>query len=167
MQLRGAIASLLGAGVSDAVDIRDLGGFDFVRVLQQVEGSEALRRDPRADPRVKELRRCGYTRDGVLAVLEFGLERGIADPIEASRAYEEENPPPTTVAKGGGRWDFLYVPQESQKLPDTTALFQSQGNDDRWLAQSVAQTLSQIRQGHVEVAQFDHAYRGYEFAAAK
>jgi hypothetical protein len=86
-------------------------------------------------------RRSGYTDDGLKALEEFKAEHGILDYEDAIAAYERRNPPPTPVATGGNRWDFLQVPEA--EAPDLKPLLE--GNDDAWLNKTITQTLREVR----------------------
>ena len=86
-------------------------------------------------------RRSGYTTDGIKDLEEFKAERGILDYEDAIAAYERRNPPPTPVATGGNRWDFLSVPEA--EMPDLKPLIE--GNEDAWLNKTITQTLREVR----------------------
>ena len=86
-------------------------------------------------------RKSGYTDDGLKALEEFKAERGILDYEDAIAAYERRNPPPTPVATGGSRWDFLSVPES--EAPDLKPLLE--GNEDAWLNKTITQTLREVR----------------------
>jgi len=88
-------------------------------------------------------RKAGYTADGLKSLEDFKAEAGILDYEDAIAAYERRNPPPTPVATGGNRWDFLSVPET--ELPDLKPLFE--GNEDAFLNKTIASTLRDIRQG--------------------
>ena len=86
-------------------------------------------------------RKSGYTADGLKALEEFKAEHGILDYEDAIAAYERRNPPPTPVATGGSRWDFLSVPEA--EAPDLKPLLE--GNEDAWLNKTITQTLRDVR----------------------
>jgi hypothetical protein len=110
----------------------------YAQVMRAVDAAS------KADPRLKEFRAQGYTEEGIDAVLQLGLDRGIDDPREAAEAYERAFPRPTMVATSGGRWSGLVAPAEPDHL-DLADLMQSQGNDERWTAKAVASTLRRVR----------------------
>ncbi len=90
----------------------------------------------------KVARAQGYTDDGLKALEEFKAEAGILDYEDAIAAYERRNPPPTPVATGGSRWDFLSVPEAEE--PDLKPLIE--GNEDAFLNKTIAETLRIERQ---------------------
>lgn len=100
----------------------------------------ALERDLAAGRKIA--RDQGYTADGLKQLEEFKAEHGILDYEDAIAAYERRNPPPTPIATGGSRWDFLNVPEA--EAPDLKPLLE--GNDDAFLNKTIADTLRMERQ---------------------
>jgi hypothetical protein len=112
---------------------------------------------PREDPRLRELRRQGWTEDGI----DLLLARG-SDPLKAAAEYEAEHPPPTAVTSSSGRWEGLVAPPEPDLAADIRPLLASGGRDDRWTREAVKSTLRQMRAVD-DVARFDTAFPGFEF----
>jgi hypothetical protein len=88
-------------------------------------------------------RRSGYDADGLKVLEEFKAEQGILDYGDAIAAYERRFPPPTPVATGGNRWDFLSVPES--EAPDLKPLLESNGDSEAWLNKTIQQTLRDVR----------------------
>lgn len=106
---------------------------------EEHEKISGLERDLAAGRQIA--RAAGYTADGLKELEEFKAEAGILDYGDAIAAYERRNPPPTPVATGGNRWDFLSVPES--ELPDLKPLLE--GNEDAFLNRTISQTLRDIR----------------------
>jgi hypothetical protein len=117
----------------------------FVRVMAHVDSASAQRASPKNHPGLKELRRQGFTDEGIDQVLAYGGEHGLTDPIEAMHAYQAAYPPPEPVLTRGGRWDGLVVRPEPDISDDLTALLVSGGNDEQWTSRAVSQTLRRVR----------------------
>jgi hypothetical protein len=115
----------------------------FVKVMQHVDAATLSKASPKADPRLGELRKAGFTPEGIDQVREFGSARGLTDPIEAMHAYEAQHPVPTMVVTPRSRFQGLNVARPA-RVPDMAELL-ANSNDDRWLDNAIGETLKEMR----------------------
>jgi hypothetical protein len=106
MALRDALGRFLSPKpVEETTESLVVDGNFLNEVWRYVEEHSARVAPREDDPRLKELRRQGWTEDGIDLLLSRGN-----DPLKAAQQYEAEHPPPTAVASSGSRWHGLVVP---------------------------------------------------------
>jgi hypothetical protein len=94
------------------------------------------------DDGIRELRRTGWTDDGIKAVEKLMDEKGILD-VEIAAAYHEKQHPPQAPAMPGssGGWNFMEsVTEDSDK--DLNAMIQAFGAKDEIKADRIASSLA-------------------------
>ena len=95
------------------------------------------------DNQKAQLRRAGWTDEGIEAVAAHAQERGIPD-LEVAAAHYEKLHPPAEIAKpGGGGWNFFDQKPEEDKFVD--AMVASRGDDAVALDREINAALTEFR----------------------
>lgn len=86
------------------------------------------------------------TEDGLKAVEDMMVKKGIADHEDAWIIFEKMNPPPTPAisSSGSGPWGFMEQPDDSLDK-NFKALIDSRGQDDRALNSLINSALDEAR----------------------
>lgn len=91
-----------------------------------------------------DLKRQGWTEDGLKGVRELMDKHGILDPEIAASHYEKLHPPPTPATPGGnGAWNFMEMPSEDDV--DLKKLIETKGESTPLLDKMVRETLAETR----------------------
>jgi hypothetical protein len=94
----------------------------------------------------QRLRDRGVTEEGLKAVEDMMVKKGIADHDDAWIIFERTNPPatPAISSSGSGPWDFMGQPDEALDK-NFKALIDSRGEDERALNNLVNSALNEVR----------------------
>lgn len=91
-----------------------------------------------------DLKRQGWTEQGIKGVQELMEKYGIVDPEIAASHYEKLHPPATPAMPGGtGAWNFLEMPAEDDV--DLKKLIETKGESAPLLDKMVRETLAETR----------------------
>lgn len=98
----------------------------------------------RIDSGFAELRRDGWTQEGLDGVRKLMDDEGIMNPRIAADHFEKLHPPsaPATPS-GSGAWNFMEAPADNDA--NYNALLQSQGKNDQVLNKMAHDALNEVR----------------------
>lgn len=88
--------------------------------------------------------RAGYTKEGLEALENFMVEKGIADHEVAMPAFERINPPSAPISASKSGFDLLQQ-SVSDATEEMKKLIESRGQDRGAVNSLVAKTLSEVR----------------------
>jgi len=113
---------------------------------QQERDAENKRNElkTRVDTGIANLRRQGWTDEGIKAVEKLMEDKGILDPLDAAAIYEKHNPPPAPTTPSGGAWNFPEIPKDGGDLFEK-ALLDSKGQNDLIAEREAMNVLNEIR----------------------
>lgn len=96
----------------------------------------------------RKLRERGVTEEGLKAVEDMMVKKGIADHEDAWIIFERTNPPATPVisSTGSGPWGFMDQPDESLDK-NFKSLIDSRGQDERAVNSLIESALNEARGG--------------------
>jgi hypothetical protein len=89
------------------------------------------------------LRKEGYTDEGVKAVEKIMEEKGLLDVMDAVAIFERNNPPPTPATPGVGSWGFSDMNGESDK--NIQDLITTRGQNDQIADRMAREALNEFR----------------------
>lgn len=93
---------------------------------------------------IAELRRTGWTEDGIKAVEKLMDEKGLLDPLDAAAIHEKAHPPSAVASPSGvGGWNFaegIAAEDPLKKLLDT------KGKNDLVVDKMASDVLNEFRQ---------------------
>lgn len=91
-----------------------------------------------------QLRRNGWTDEGLKAVEDLMHQKGLLDPLDAAAIYERDHPPavPATPS-GSGNWDFLSGVQQGED--DLKKLIDSRGESSALIDKMARDALNEVR----------------------
>ncbi len=93
---------------------------------------------------LKELRRDGWTEEGIEGVKKLMDEKGILDPLDAAAIFEKHHPaPPPATPSGHGAWGFMDNVNEGEK--DLKALIDTKGENNPLVDRMAREALNEIR----------------------
>ena len=98
----------------------------------------------RVDQGIADLRRQGWTDDGIKAVEKLMEDKGILDPLDAAAIYEKHNPPPMPTTPVGGAWNFPEIPKDGGNGYEK-ALLETKGQNDLIVEREALNVLNEIR----------------------
>lgn len=95
---------------------------------------------------LRELRRTGWTADGIAAVEKLMDEKGILD-VAIAAAYHEKQHPPTNVSMPGstGGWNFMEAVTADESDADLKKLIETKGEVDGVVNHIAHKALTEIR----------------------
>lgn len=100
--------------------------------------------DTRMKAGLQQLRRDGWTEEGVKAVEKIMEDQGILDPEIAAAYYEKKNPPPAPMTPGGtGAWNFMELPSDGSA--DLKKLIETRGESDLVINKLANDALNEVR----------------------
>jgi len=93
---------------------------------------------------IAQLRRDGYTDEGIAAIETLMQEKGLLDPIDAAAIYEKAHPPqaPATPS-GSGAWNFAEGITDDQA--DIKKLLDTKGGNDLVVENMARNVLNEVR----------------------
>lgn len=109
------------------------------------EKQEKLRAlDGQVESGFAQLRRDGYTQEGLAEVRKIMDEKGILDPAIAAAYFEKLHPPPTVVTPVGaiGSWNFTDTSDGSD---DVKKLLETQGRSEPLADKMAMAALADVR----------------------
>ena len=93
---------------------------------------------------LNDLRRAGWTDDGIKGVEKIMEEKGILDPAVAAAFFEKQHPPQTPVKPGGsGAWNFMDMPAEGDD--DLKKLVETKGQNEGLTQKMAIDALNEVR----------------------
>lgn len=94
---------------------------------------------------IAQLRREGWTDEGIAAVETLMQEKGLLDPLDAAAIHEKHHPPqaPATPS-GSGAWNFAEGVTDDQA--DLKKLLDSKGGNDLVVENMAKNILNEVRQ---------------------
>jgi hypothetical protein len=96
------------------------------------------------DAGIAELRRSGWTDEGIEGVKKVMQEKGLLDPLDAAIIFEKSHPPQSPVTPGGsGAWDFMSLPKDGDD--DLKKLVESKGENAQLLDKMAYDALAEVR----------------------
>lgn len=96
------------------------------------------------DSGMANLRRAGWTDEGLVEIRKVMDEKGILDPEVAAAYYEKQHPPQEPVTpRGHGGWNFVENVQDGEK--DLQALLNSKGQSESLADKMARETLQELR----------------------
>ena len=91
-----------------------------------------------------QLRRDGWTEEGITGVEKIMEERGLLDPLDAAAIFEKQHPPQMPVTPSGtGAWGFLDNVKDTEA--DLKKLIETRGESASLLDKMTHEALSEIR----------------------
>lgn len=98
------------------------------------------------DDGIRELRRTGWTDDGVKAVEKLMDEKGILDPLDAAAIHEKHHPPASVSMPGStGGWNFMDSVTADETDADLKKLIETKGEVDGVVNHIAHKALTEIR----------------------
>lgn len=122
---------------------------DYVAQQEKDKADEAKQRKMDAlnasiSTGIAQLKREGWTPDGIKGVEALMEEKGILDPMDAAAIYEKAHPPQVPVTPhGSGAWNFMSQPTEGQD--DLKKLIESRGENEQLLSKMTADAINEVR----------------------
>lgn len=99
----------------------------------------------RQNAAISQLRRSGYTDEGVAAVQKLMEDKGLLDVDDAVAIFEKANPPQIPVTPGGiGSWGFTDMSGDADK--SIQDLIASKGNSEQIADRMARDALTEFRQ---------------------
>ena len=96
------------------------------------------------DKQKADLRRRGFTDDGIRKIEEHALAESIPNLRAAANDYLAQNPPPAPEAPSGfGSWDFFGEAREKDTYVEK--MIEARGDNDGLLNKEIAATLTEFR----------------------
>lgn len=94
---------------------------------------------------IAELRRNGWTEEGIAGVRKIMDDEGIINPKLAAAYFEKQHPPqlPATPS-GSGAWNFLEMPTEGGDA-DLKRLIETKGESNVLLDKMIRDSLTEVR----------------------
>jgi len=100
----------------------------------------------RVDAGKAQLRRDGWTEDGIKGVEKIMEERGLLDPLDAAAIFEKQHPPQTPVTPAGsGAWNFMEGTSGTGAEDFVKSMLESKGESVAALDKTINATLNDIR----------------------
>lgn len=97
------------------------------------------------DDGIRELRRTGWTDDGIKAVEKLMDEKGILDPLDAAAIHEKHHPPQAPAMPGSsGGWNFAEAVQDDSDV-DLKKLIETRGEADAVVNSIAHKALAEVR----------------------
>lgn len=91
-----------------------------------------------------QLRRDGYTDEGLTAIEKIMTDKGLLDVMDAVAIFERTNPPPAPITPGAGSgWNFTDVTAEADK--NIADLIASRGSNDQIADRMVREAINEFR----------------------
>ena len=91
-----------------------------------------------------QLRKDGYTDEGLTAIEKIMTDKGLLDVMDAVAIFERHNPPPAPITPGlGSGWNFTDSTAEADK--NITDLIATRGSNDQIADRMVREALSEFR----------------------
>lgn len=98
------------------------------------------------DDGIRELRRQGWTDEGIKSVESLMETKGILDPLDAAAIFEKHNPPQTPTMPGsGGAWNFSEAIHDDSDV-DLKKLIDTKGEVDSVTDHIARKALNEVRQ---------------------
>jgi hypothetical protein len=91
-----------------------------------------------------QLRKDGYTDEGLTAIEKIMADKGLLDVMDAVAIHERNNPPQSPITPGAGSgWNFTDMTAEADK--NITDLIASRGSNDQIADRMVREALNEMR----------------------
>lgn len=98
------------------------------------------------DNGIADLRRQGWTDDGIKGVEKLMEEKGILDPLDAAAIFEKHNPPQSPVMPGStGGWGFMDNMTSDDSDADLKKLIETKGEVDSVTDHIARKALHEVR----------------------
>lgn len=92
------------------------------------------------------LRRAGWTDEGLVEVNKLMEERGIIDPEIAAAYYEKQHPPQTPIKPSGvGGWNFGEVPEDSDAYSKALLASKNAADNEALVMREAGRALDEFR----------------------
>lgn len=90
-----------------------------------------------------DLRRSGYTAEGIEAIEKLAQDRGIPDLEAAAALFDKQNPPSDVGQPSSGGWNFFEAPEEPDTFVERSMA--TQGQDESLVMQEAHKALKEFR----------------------
>lgn len=102
------------------------------------------------DSGIAELRRQGWTEEGIKSVEALMEQKGILDPLDAAAIHEKHHPPQNIAMPGAsGGWNFMDGMNADDSDADLKKLIETKGEVDSVADHIARKALHEVRQTQV------------------